>query len=194
MTAFTALKVMGDYVIGSWAKSTIDEQQQFKFYSLATFTITLSAGLTVLLRGRVFLYEGWRAGRKLHEEMLGRILEAPINTYFDVTPIGRVLNKFSSDLNKVETLLPINFNSFLVLSFQLVQVMIVAAFANYLLVLLFPVFLLLSFCLLKHIIKSIREIARLVATSKSPVISFMSESIQGTSTIRAFKREDEFIE
>ena len=34
----------------------------------------------------------------IHEEMLGKVLNAPINLYFDVTPIGRILNKFSKDL------------------------------------------------------------------------------------------------
>ena len=36
--------------------------------------------------------------------MIFRVMHAPINTYFDVTPIGRILNKFSKDLNQVETL------------------------------------------------------------------------------------------
>lgn len=43
-------------------------------------------------------------------------------------------------------------------------------------------------------IKSIRETTRLFATSKSPLISSLSESIHGASTIRAFKKTDEFIE
>lgn len=31
--------------------------------------------------------------------MIEKVTNAPINLYFDVTPIGRVLNKFSGDLN-----------------------------------------------------------------------------------------------
>jgi len=31
--------------------------------------------------------------------MIESLGNAPINLYYDVTPIGRVLNKFSSDLN-----------------------------------------------------------------------------------------------
>lgn len=35
--------------------------------------------------------------------MIKKVLNAPINLYFDITPIGRILNKFSKDLSAVET-------------------------------------------------------------------------------------------
>lgn len=34
----------------------------------------------------------------IHQDMLDYVMNAPINLYFDVTPIGRILNKFSKDL------------------------------------------------------------------------------------------------
>jgi len=33
-------------------------------------------------------------------------MAAPVNLYYDVTPIGRILNKFSKDLNDTETGMP----------------------------------------------------------------------------------------
>lgn len=44
----------------------------------------------------------WRATKKLHKDMLSKVFNAPINLYFDVTPIGRILNKFSKDLSGIE--------------------------------------------------------------------------------------------
>ena len=41
----------------------------------------------------------FRAITNIHKDMIHKVLHAPINTYFDVTPIGRILNKFSKDLN-----------------------------------------------------------------------------------------------
>jgi len=35
--------------------------------------------------------------KQIHEDMLSKVLNAPINLYFDVTPIGRILNRFSKD-------------------------------------------------------------------------------------------------
>lgn len=48
------------------------------------------------------LYHCWKAGKLLHEEMITRIIHAPINLYYDITPIGKSLNKFSKDLNDLE--------------------------------------------------------------------------------------------
>ena len=38
----------------------------------------------------------------MHNDMLKKVFNAPINLYFDVTPIGRILNKFSKDLTGIE--------------------------------------------------------------------------------------------
>ena len=38
-------------------------------------------------------------GRAVHEETLKRILLAPVNIFFDVTPIGKIMRIFTEDLN-----------------------------------------------------------------------------------------------
>jgi len=35
--------------------------------------------------------------------MIMQVLRAPINLFFDVTPTGRILNKFTKDLNTIES-------------------------------------------------------------------------------------------
>jgi ABC-type multidrug transport system fused ATPase/permease subunit len=55
---------------------------------------------------RVFTlqYYSWHGNKKLHEDMIEKVLNAPINLYFDITPIGRILNRFSKDLTVIETM------------------------------------------------------------------------------------------
>ena len=43
-----------------------------------------------------------RLARILHEQMIAKTYNAPINLYFDKTPSGRILNKFSKDINTVD--------------------------------------------------------------------------------------------
>ena len=43
--------------------------------------------------------------RKLYREMIYSISKAPINLYFDKTPVGRILKRFTSDLSVLEELL-----------------------------------------------------------------------------------------
>jgi ABC-type multidrug transport system fused ATPase/permease subunit len=55
------------------------------------------------MRAAVFQLFTYRAAKILHSQMINKLMKAPINLYFDVTPIGRILNKFSKDLNAIET-------------------------------------------------------------------------------------------
>lgn len=54
------------------------------------------------LRVSVMLLFSWSATKKLHGTMLRNVFEAPVNLYFDTTPIGRILNRFSKDLNALD--------------------------------------------------------------------------------------------
>lgn len=58
--------------------------------------------LVNLLRGTNILLGQVVASRKVHGVMLRSVFEAPLTTYFDVTPIGRILNRFSKDINTLD--------------------------------------------------------------------------------------------
>ena len=46
------------------------------------------------------------ASQNLHDRLFYRMLHAPATTFFDVVPFGRVLNRFSHDLDQVDLFLP----------------------------------------------------------------------------------------
>lgn len=48
------------------------------------------------------MMSAWKASKIIHKHILNRVLNAPINLYFDITPIGRILNRFSKDLSILE--------------------------------------------------------------------------------------------
>jgi len=82
-----------------------------------------------MMRVSTILYFSLGCDRKLHEDMIRRVSNAPINLYYDVTPIGRVLNKFSSDLGDLSTQLGFTYGSMLAMFYNLIQVVVIAAFA-----------------------------------------------------------------
>jgi ATP-binding cassette, subfamily C (CFTR/MRP), member 1 len=59
---------------------------------------------------------------------------------------------------------------------------------------IFPVMLICVFVLYKLAIDATKEVSRIESVSKSPLLAFLSETISGSSTIRAFQRQNEFIE
>ena len=124
--------------------------------------------------------------------MLTKICHAPVNTYFDVTPSGLILNRFSKDLQTCENVLP---NSIKRQTVNIVSIAFSFAFAAYnvIWILLFiPIMLLLCYRLLSKYKLSLKEGARLDSVSSSPILTHISESVSGTSTIRAYDKTDDF--
>jgi ATP-binding cassette subfamily C (CFTR/MRP) protein 1 len=77
--------------------------------------------------------------------MIEKVGNAPINKYFDITPIGRVLNKFSSDLNDLSMMFGMLYGAELSMFYSLTQVVIVAAIALIYFTFIFPLLIIVSF-------------------------------------------------
>jgi len=45
---------------------------------------------------------GGRMARELHKNLLARVINAPVNLFFDVTPIGKLLDNFTSDISRTD--------------------------------------------------------------------------------------------
>ena len=103
MTGVISGRVGSDYTIGQWAfDKRGDQQSHFYVYGLIALGFCTLASLSVFSRSAVCQLFTLKAGREIHEKMIDRALHAPVNLYFDVTPVGRILNKFSKDLNGLE--------------------------------------------------------------------------------------------
>ena len=66
------------------------------------------------IRSNTQVYAGLNVGRKLHNIMIAYVFRAPINLFFDVTPIGKILNRFSKDLSVIDEQIYYNLGGFLV--------------------------------------------------------------------------------
>ncbi|WAQ96704.1 MRP1-like protein, partial [Mya arenaria] len=66
------------------------------------------------------------AAREIHSDVLRNILASPL-AYFDVTPIGRILNRFSKDFEVIDSLIAINFQAWFTSLLRVISVPIVIA-------------------------------------------------------------------
>lgn len=48
---------------------------------------------------------GLRAARAMHDQMLATLMRSPMR-FFDVTPVGRILNRFSHDVDECDNEFP----------------------------------------------------------------------------------------
>lgn len=102
LVAFIVLKVSGDYLIGQWAISA-DQHSRFGYYCGTYFFIIGMQSVMVYFRVLSLTYYSYHGTKRLHQDMFDSVLKAPINLYFDTTPIGRILNRFSKDLSVIES-------------------------------------------------------------------------------------------
>lgn len=72
----------------------------YKFTVLSTFVATLALYIGTL-----------QAAQFIHNSLLKRILKAPME-FFDQTPIGRVVNRFSKDIESTDSDIPATLRAF----------------------------------------------------------------------------------
>uniref|UniRef100_A0A8C4HM23 Multidrug resistance-associated protein 4 n=1 Tax=Dicentrarchus labrax TaxID=13489 RepID=A0A8C4HM23_DICLA len=132
-----------------------------------------------------------RCAQSLHNRMFSAILRTPVR-FFDVNPIGRVLNRFSKDIGQLDANMPWTFVDFIQVFLQILGV--IAVSVSVIPWILIPVLPLLLFFLYlrRYFLQTSRDVKRLESTTRSPVFSHLSSSLQGLWTIRAFGAEERF--
>ena len=156
----------------------------------------LIAVCSVLLMGirYITLYlSGIKASSLLHDKLLGGILRSPMS-FFDQTPLGRITNRISKDIYTVDKTLPGVFASFLSCLFSVMATLVVITMSS-------PWFLLVVVVLAfyyvyegRFYVRSSREIKRLDSISRSPIYANFGETIDGTPVIRAYEKQEQFIQ
>uniref|UniRef100_A0A8C1TCQ2 ATP-binding cassette sub-family C member 5 n=1 Tax=Cyprinus carpio TaxID=7962 RepID=A0A8C1TCQ2_CYPCA len=144
--------------------------------------------LFFIAKGYTFTKVTLRASSKLHDTMFKRILGSPMS-FFDITPTGRLVNRFSKDQDEVDAVLPFNMENFL-------QFCLIVTFTILTICIVFP-YLLIAVAVLTLIFATIlyiRQMKRMENVSRSPWISLTTSTIQGLSTIHAYDKRKQYIE
>jgi ATP-binding cassette, subfamily C (CFTR/MRP), member 1 len=132
---------------------------------------------------------GVRAARVLHEALVGALVRAK-TSFHDSHPLGRIINRFSRDVSAVDTQLIANVQLFLQAVVRLIgAIIIISTSSAYILVALVPVGV--AFYVIQSAFqRGARELKRLDAVARSPVVNQFAESMAGLATIRAFGVQD----
>ncbi|CAI9113865.1 OLC1v1014556C1 [Oldenlandia corymbosa var. corymbosa] len=123
--------------------------------------------------------------------LLNRLINANVS-FFDQTPTGRILNRFSSDLYTIDDALPFILNILLANFVGLLGIAIVLSYVQVTFLLLLLPFWYIYSKLQFYYRSTSRELRRLDSVSRSPIYASFTETLDGASTIRAFKSEDFF--
>uniref|UniRef100_A0A8D2Q509 Uncharacterized protein n=1 Tax=Varanus komodoensis TaxID=61221 RepID=A0A8D2Q509_VARKO len=149
--------------------------------------------LFLLTATAIASYGAMRASRFLHDKLLTNILHVPMS-FFDSTPIGRIVNRFAKDMFTVDESIPMSFRSWLNCFLGVISTLLIICLATpFFAIILLPLAILYFFVLQFYVATS-RQLRRLDSVSRSPIYSHFSETVSGLSVIRAYGHQERFLQ
>ncbi len=99
----TGLEICSSLWLSYWSDSGPNPEYSTDFYFKVYICLSLSYGVSCFFRNGALSLQSLRSSKQVHKEMITKVIRAPVNLFFDRIPAGRLLNRFSKDLKKVDT-------------------------------------------------------------------------------------------
>ncbi|XP_040489192.1 ATP-binding cassette sub-family C member 12 isoform X1 [Ursus maritimus] len=145
-----------------------------------------------VIKGFTFTKTTLMASSSLHDHVFDKILKSPMS-FFDTTPTGRLMNRFSKDMDELDVRLPFHAENFLQ-QFSMVLFILVILAAVFPAVLLVLAGLAVGFFVLLRIFhRGVQELKKVENISRSPWFSHITSSVQGLGIIHAYDKKEDCI-
>ena len=194
LLAAQAAQIGGSFWLKRWSEinERLGKNPQVGKYIGVYFAFGIGgAALVVIQTLLLWIFCSIEASRKLHDRMAFAIFRSPMS-FFETTPVGRILNRFSSDIYRVDEVIARTFNMLFVNTGRAAFILGVIAFST-------PIFMVMVVPLgivyviyQKYYLRTSRELKRLDSVSRSPIYAHFQESLGGVSTIRAYRQQARF--
>nr|XP_026695465.1 multidrug resistance-associated protein 5-like [Ciona intestinalis] len=171
----------------------ISTGERLGFYQGIYFAILALTIVVSVMKATMYVRSTTKSATQLHKQLFETVFGSPM-TFFDTTPTGRILNRFSKDMDDIDVRLPFIMDMFL-------QQILFVLFAVVTMVIVFPWFLIAIAVIVvlfgfvyKYFRTAVREFKRVDNVTRSPWISHVTSTVQGLSTIHAYNKTDDFIQ
>ncbi|XP_070559516.1 ATP-binding cassette sub-family C member 8-like [Ptychodera flava] len=199
LAAQAATLMLSHFLLSAWSEAGIEAANRTKAelddevdyyrrgYTVWTLAFIALTGMVIACQILSTIY----AARRLHVDLLRNIIHAPLR-FFETTPIGRILNRFSNDTQIIDLKLWTTWISFLYPASLSISAIIVNAIVT-------PVFLLAVtplpvayYFVQRYFVATSRELQRVDNITKSSLLAHFSETLGGLPIIRAYRDEKRF--
>uniref|UniRef100_A0A8D1ZP89 Multidrug resistance-associated protein 1 n=1 Tax=Sus scrofa TaxID=9823 RepID=A0A8D1ZP89_PIG len=186
--------LVSNYWLSLWTDDPIvnGTQEHTKVRLSVYGALGISQGVTVFAYSMAVSIGGIFASRRLHLDLLHNILRSPMS-FFERTPSGNLVNRFSKELDTVDSMIPQVIKMFMGSLFNVVGACIIILLATPVAAVIIPPLGLIYFFVQRFYVASSRQLKRLESVSRSPVYSHFNETLLGVSVIRAFEVQERFI-
>ncbi|KFO91898.1 ATP-binding cassette sub-family C member 9, partial [Buceros rhinoceros silvestris] len=180
-----------DYWLATWtskdnANEARNDKSTDKTSHVAVFSILSGAGIVLcLITSLTVEWMGLTAAKNLHHNLLNKIILGPIR-FFDTTPLGLILNRFSADTNIIDQHIPPTLESLTRSTLLCLSAIGMISYATpWFLVALVPLGIAFYF-IQKYFRVASKDLQELDDSTQLPLLCHFSETAEGLTTIRAF--------
>uniref|UniRef100_A0A3B3ZRJ8 Uncharacterized protein n=1 Tax=Periophthalmus magnuspinnatus TaxID=409849 RepID=A0A3B3ZRJ8_9GOBI len=153
----------------------------------------IAQGLFLLVNGLLCrAYSMLHAAKVTHCKLLCGVLRAP-QAFFESTPIGRLLNRFSKDVDAIDSHIPDNIDIWMRTFWYTLTVLLICCALTPMFLLVIAPLTLFYWWVQRFYVATSRQLKRLESVSRSPIYSHFSETVTGSSVIRAYGRQSAFV-
>uniref|UniRef100_A0A8C9X1H8 ATP-binding cassette, sub-family C (CFTR/MRP), member 8 n=1 Tax=Sander lucioperca TaxID=283035 RepID=A0A8C9X1H8_SANLU len=159
---------------------------------LSVFSVLCCLGIILCLFTSVAVeWTGLKVAKELHHDLLNKIILAPMRL-FETTPLGSILNRFSTDTNTIDQHIPTTLECLSRSTLLCVSALGVICYVT-------PVFLIAllplavtCYFIQKYFRVASRDLQQLEDSTQLPLLCHFSETVEGLTTIRALRYEPRF--
>ncbi|KAJ3272856.1 hypothetical protein HDV01_005179 [Terramyces sp. JEL0728] len=161
------------------------------FYISVYGAISFVELFSLLLKYAIQFFGGISASRMMHSKLLNSVLGSPMR-FFETTPVGRIINRFSNDLSDIDQTVMFSVVSFISTLLGAIARIGMVSFVTPPFALSF-VIVYFYYRVAKIYLHTSRELKRIESVSGSPIYAQFGETLNGASTIRAYGAEKKSI-
>uniref|UniRef100_A0A8C3AES5 ATP-binding cassette, sub-family C (CFTR/MRP), member 3 n=1 Tax=Cyclopterus lumpus TaxID=8103 RepID=A0A8C3AES5_CYCLU len=190
----SAAAIGGNIWLSQWTNDALTNQTQENVHMRVGVyaSLGLAQGILVLICSFTLAMGNIGAARKLHFNLLTNKFHTP-QSFFDTTPLGRIINRFSKDIYIIDEALPSTVLMFLATFFASLSNMIVIVSSTPIFAVVIAPLAFVYIFVQRFYVATSRQLKRLESVSRSPIYSHFSETVTGSSVIRAYGRHSAFV-
>lgn len=185
---------LSQFTINSMAQPMVQpDNNSLGFYLGIYIFLSLFTSLVSTFRYYYVFYGSIRASRQLFAKLNFVVLRAPLR-WLDTVPLGRILNRFTSDFHSVDTHMAYSMAFAGAAFLNLAGVVVAGLFVSPIIIVMsFILLLICAFYAIRYI-QGARPVKRLESVTKSPVFEQFGSALTGVQTIRSFDKSATYIE
>ena len=184
-------QIYREYYLAMWSsKKKMTQQENNR--KITYFILMTIPGIVAVYYRQVFMVKGYvKYNVKMHDTLIQKLINAPINLFHDIIPRGNILNRLSKELDN-SNVLSLAVSGTLRVIFQLIGSIIVCTLFNVWSFPLIVFLIIIELALTKFCFHATQDIHKLVSNYRAPILGVFDETLSGLPIIRAFHYEDNF--